>query len=143
VLLDRDDAVAQLRRVAQETLAAGPAAPTDSELEDWRYALTDVLDDFIGCDRRDEGLLLAAAVAEEASSLLLRCRRSWIGVHKWTPRALQRHDPALRADLGKALEAHAREDDKGRLVAFAERALSEAGGRCFDGYRRVEPKERQ
>jgi predicted nucleotidyltransferase len=140
VVVSRDGVADHVRQRAIEILHAGPAAPTAAELEDRRYGLTDLLDDFIGCETRDEGILLAAMLAETAANLLLTVNGAWNGSHKWTPRALGRFHPELRSELAAALESYARQDHKAPMVAFAEGALDAAGGRVFEGYRRVAPR---
>jgi hypothetical protein len=139
VLVDRANLATGIIARAERLVSAGPAPLEAQVLEDRRYALTDLLDDFTSCDRSDEGLLLAAAAAEAAGNLLLAVRGAWGGHGKWLPRALARYDPALREHLAASLEAYAHRGDEAPLIAFVETVLQEAGGCCFDGYRRLAP----
>jgi hypothetical protein len=139
ILVDRANQAAGIIATAERLVSAGPAPLASQVLEDRRYALTDLLDDFTSCDRSDEGLLLAAAASVAAGNLLLAVRGAWGGHGKWLPRALARYDPALREQLAASLEAYAHQGDKALLITFVEAVLQEAGGRCFDGYRRIAP----
>lgn len=128
--------VAALRVRARAVLEAGPEPLRGEDLEDARYGLTDLLEDFRGVTRRDEGNLVAAALAEGAATLLLRYRGRWWGEHKWTQRALRRTDLEAADRLAAALDAWYRQDERGPLIAFVEGVLAEAGGEVFEGYYR-------
>jgi len=130
-----------LQEAARAVIAAGPAPLEPAALEDARYRLTDLLDDFRGSTRRDESNLIAAALAEQAATLLLQTRRRWWGEHKWTVRALRRADPDAARRLALALDAWYRQDEKEGLIAVVSGALEEAGGELFDGYYRSAAKE--
>ena len=134
VVRDREGFAGHIRAEARELLTAGPRPLSPEELASWRYGLTDALDDFVGCDREDEGVFIASIVAQEATDLVLLLNRQWLGAGKWTPRALRRFDPELAERLGTALTAYTRHGDKGELIAFATAALDMTGGRLFQGY---------
>jgi predicted nucleotidyltransferase len=140
ILVDTDGYGPRIQDEARALLAEGPAPLTQEEMEDWRYALTDVLDDFKGVERRGEGIFTAAALAAEASDLLLLQNRRWLGTGKWVPRALARFDPAVARRVAGVLDAYYRSDDREPLIRFAEEVLEAAGGRMFEGYYRQAPR---
>lgn len=134
VLLDRGDAEA-VRRAAAAVLAAGPAALSDTEAKNRRYALTDALDDLTGADDRDERDAVAGLVLQWAAELALLSRRCWLGRGKWLVRRLRETDPGLADHL---LAAHRRcvaDGDPSGLVAVADKVLSGVGGRLTEGFR--------
>jgi hypothetical protein len=137
VLRNVDRAADRAREAARAALDAGPAPLSEEALEDWRYSLTDLLDDFLGGERRDEGIFIANRLAVEAADLLLLLHRQWHGDGKWVPRALTRYNPEISQRLTEALDVYYRFDDKAPLVVFAEEVLNEAGGRLFEGYYRA------
>lgn len=124
----------RVKATAQAALDAGPEPLSEERLQDWRYSLTDLLDDFLGCDRREEGIFIANNLAVESADLLLLLHRSWRGDGKWVPRALARHDPQAAHRLVAALDAYYRNGEKEPLVQFAETVLTEAGGKLWEGY---------
>lgn len=140
ILVSEGGAAERIQEEARAVLQRGPAAPTPEQLEDWRYSLSDLLDDFTGTERFDEGMFIADALATEAADLLLLMHRRWLGNGKWVLRALARFDPNAAQQLASALEAYYRREDKAPLVQFAERVLAQAGGRLFEGYYRAAPK---
>jgi predicted nucleotidyltransferase len=140
ILVGDNGAAKRIQDAARARIERGPNALTAAQLEDWRYSLTDLLDDFVGADRFDEGMFIANDLAVEAAGVLLLMNRRWLGNGKWILRALRRFDPSAAHRLADALEAYYRREDKGPLVRFAEAVLDQAGGRLFEGYYREAPK---
>jgi predicted nucleotidyltransferase len=136
IVRDTDGLAARVKADARTLLERGPEPLTPSQIEDLRYAVTDALDDFIGCNDVAEGVFVAAALASRSSELILLLNHQWIGSGKWVLRALRRSDPALAVQLSRALRGHARYGDKRPLIAFARRALDDACGPLFEGYHR-------
>jgi predicted nucleotidyltransferase len=135
VLRDRAGTAARVKEEARELLSRGPAALAEEEIDQRRYGVTDLLDDFEGCEDRLEGLFIAAELAAAAAELLLLRQGRWIGRGKWVPRALRELDPRLVEQLAVAMRAFAESGTKDGLIRFAEDALAPSGGRLFEGYR--------
>jgi hypothetical protein len=137
VVRDTDGLASRLKEEARVLLAAGPPPLSATELEDWRYALTDCLDDLLGTEDASEGRFIAHQVAEESAKLLLLINHRWIGQGKWTVRALRRFDQHEAQRLDHALSRYHGAGDKTALVAFAQDVLAKAGGLLFEGYYRA------
>lgn len=140
ILVSESGAAERIREEARALLAQGPDPLTQEQLEDWRYALTDLLDDFTGSERFAEGMFIAGALATEAIDLLLLMDRQWLGSGKWVLRALTRFDPFTAGRATAALQAYYQGEDKEPLQRFANEVLKQAGGRLFEGYYREAPK---
>jgi hypothetical protein len=132
--------VRQMKEIARALLDRGPDPLSAEALENWRYSLTDLLDDFLGAEDPDEGMFVANDLAVEIANLSLLMQGRWLGSGKWVPRAMKRSDPALAARLTDALATYYRTTDKRPLAALAEETLSRAGGRLFEGYYRPAPR---
>ncbi len=105
------------------------------ELEDWRYAITDLLDDLAGSTDQAEMLFITAELARRVGELALNMSGSWGGGGKWLARRLDAAAPGLAARLHDAV----REALGGRvesLVAVTDEVLAQVGGRLWAGYRR-------
>lgn len=139
VLADSAGIAAELQRHARDLLERGPEPLTPAEIASARYGVTDLLDDFVGCTSREEGVFIAHDLGAASADLILSLNRCWLGTGKWLHRALRRHDPTLAQELAGALLVYARSGDKNPLIAFAERALAPAGGRLFESYRAKGP----
>jgi hypothetical protein len=136
IVRDTDGLSQRVKADARALLERGPEPLSPTQIEDLRYAVTDALDDFVGCEDPAEGVFIAAALAKAASDLVLLTSGQWIGAGKWVLRALRRFDLAMAADLHRALRDQARYGDKQPLIAFAGEALERAGGPMFEGYYR-------
>jgi hypothetical protein len=133
VIRDRAGLAAALRTEALKMIQAGPTAAGEEELIQWRYGLTDVLDDVRGDPDGDETLLTAANLAKGVAELHLMLSGSWLGSGKWLLRELREADPVFADRFVAAVRAYAGRD-VAPLVRLAEDVLEESGGPLFDGY---------
>jgi hypothetical protein len=133
-LRDVDGVADRLRREAQAVLKRGPTPLTQSELDHRRYLLTDLLDDLIGSTDADESAFIAHDLAVQATNLILACQGQWEGKGKWLLRNLRRVNPDLARALTVSLRLLCLLDRKDALIAYAEGALAQAGGRLWEGY---------
>lgn len=134
----RDDGglAARAKAEAEMLLKLGPPSATPEEIEDRRYGLTDLLDDFLGAASADEGIFIANDLAVAIGNLMLLRHARWQGSGKWVPRALRQLDPSFTETLIGALHAYYSTGAKHLLIEIAERTLDDAGGRLFEGYYR-------
>ncbi|WP_431783864.1 nucleotidyltransferase domain-containing protein [Streptomyces chumphonensis] len=135
LIRDVDGLGARLAATARQVVAAGPPPVSAEEVEDRRYALTDLLDDLVGCDDQDERLFIATELVTRTGQLALALEGSWLGGGKWLARRLEPAAPALAGRLHHGL----REVLDGRvepLVRVVDEVVEQAGGRLWAGYRR-------
>ncbi|MFD8805462.1 nucleotidyltransferase domain-containing protein [Streptomyces sp. NPDC059597] len=135
LLFDVDGVGMRIAAEARELVDAGPPAVSREEVDDLRYALTDLLDDLAGSGDRAERLFIATELARRSGELALVVRRSWRGGGKWLARRLEVAVPGLGDRLGRGV----REVLDGRdelLVSVVDEVLGEVGGRLWVGYRR-------
>ncbi|GLU49478.1 nucleotidyltransferase domain-containing protein [Nocardiopsis ansamitocini] len=135
LLIDVEGTGASIARQARARLAAGPSPATPGELEDARYALTDLVDDLTGCTDTDERGFIAAETVRSGARLVLLVRREWSGAGKWLSQRLLECDPVVHARLAQA-QRLASTGDAGALVMVATQILDLAGGPLRSGYRR-------
>ncbi len=126
-----------IKAEAQALLDAGPTSLTPDERDNYRYALTDLLDDFEGCDKAEELYFIAPELAALAVEFHLAFQRRWLAKGKWIPRVLRALNPILADRLTAALEAVYHGGDKTALSTFVDAVLAPAGGRLFAGYHRA------
>ena len=134
VIRDINGLASQIKEQAREILERGPEPVAPDQLRAERYALTDLLDDFVGCAERQQGVFIANDLAVAACDLILDHHGEWLGRGKWLSRRLRQFDAHLADHLQRALEDYFRHDRKTELIEFAEDALALEGGRLFDGY---------
>ncbi|WP_284292254.1 hypothetical protein [Luteimicrobium album] len=122
-----------LQSECRALLDAGPGAPSDTMLEDLRYAVTDLLDDLTYT--RDAGEAIAArhVLWERVGHFALAAAGRWDGGGKWLLRELRAWDPGWAARWLAAVE----HDET--MTTLAHETLRAAGGPLFEGYRRTAP----
>lgn len=135
LLFDVDGVGARIGARARELVDAGPPDVSGEEVEDLRYAITDLLDDLAGSRDQSERLFIATELARRTGELALVVRRSWRGSGKWLARRLDIAAPGL----GERLRRGVKDVLDGRdevLVGVVDEVLGDVGGRLWVGYRR-------
>ncbi|WP_093716046.1 nucleotidyltransferase domain-containing protein [Actinacidiphila alni] len=135
LLFDTDGVGARLKARAEALVAAGPAPMPEAEVEDRRYALTDLLDDLTSCTDPGELLFISTEIARRTAELALVVHNSWNGAAKWLARRLDEVAPGLAVRLHGAVR-QALDGRTEPLVAVVDEVLDQAGGRLWAGYRR-------
>ncbi|MFJ9674854.1 nucleotidyltransferase domain-containing protein [Streptomyces sp. NPDC101221] len=136
LLFDTDGLGARLAAHARRLIAAGPPPAPADEIDDRRYAITDLLDDLAGSADPSERLFVATELVHRTGELALAVSGSWAGGGKWLARRLETTAPELNARLHHGL----REVLEGRaepLVTVVDEVLARAGGRLWVGYKRA------
>ncbi len=115
-------------------IGRGPPELALSEISDFRYRITNLIDDLVDSEHYDESLFTANDLSVLLCDLLLGINRRWTGRDKWVMRALERYDIGTAGRLTAALQQSACSGGHGALVSLADEVLAEVGGRLFDGY---------
>lgn len=142
VLFDQRGELPALCAEARALIAAGPAALTAEQVDDFRYFLTDRVEDLEGLAAvggpDGERACAVDALVRLVAEFQLRAAQRWTGAGKWLYRRLLDWD-AEGARRLMAAAAQAREGDVVPLVGLVDNALAPHGGRLFDGYWRKGP----
>ncbi|WP_329110567.1 nucleotidyltransferase domain-containing protein [[Kitasatospora] papulosa] len=135
LLFDTDGVGARIATKARALTSVGPPKMSADEIDDCRYAITDLLDDLAGSPDQSERLFIATELVRRAGELALNVSGSWCGGGKWLARRLETAAPGLSERLHDGL----RDVLAGRietLVAAVDEVLDQAGGRLWVGYKR-------
>lgn len=135
LLFDVDGIGERLATEARKLALAGPPTTTPEEIEDFRYAITDLLDDLAGSADQGERLFIASELARRTGELALALADAWRGGGKWLARRLDATAPGLNARLHQAVR-EALDGQSEALVGVVDDVLAQAGGRLWAGYRR-------
>ncbi|MGV9272324.1 nucleotidyltransferase domain-containing protein [Streptomyces griseosporeus] len=136
LLFDIEGLGARLTAEARKLTAAGPPLASAEEIDDRRYAITDLLDDLMGSNDQSERLFIATELVRRTGELALAIGGSWGGGGKWLARRLETTAPGLSMRLHHGL----RDVLNGRvepLVAVVDEVIDQVGGRLWVGYRRT------
>ena len=134
ILRDSEGLAQSIKKEARMLLEKGPEPLSPKEIIEFRYRITDWLDDFVGSEKLAESYFIANNLAVAATNLILSYHHRWIGHGKWVLRALNKFDPHLAEQLTVALENFYQRSEKEGLINYANQALDLVGGRLFEGY---------
>jgi hypothetical protein len=137
ILKDHDDFAGSLKERAVAILEQGPASLTQQEIDQYRYVITDWLDDLIDSNSYEEELFIAYELAAKTAELLLAYNRQWIGERKWLYQALQKSEHRMARQLIGDLEHFYRTGEKDRLIEVIGTILEMVGGKLYEGYSKV------
>lgn len=139
LLVDADGSGARLQHQLHAMDQQGPPPIPHAELENHRYAVTDLLEDFTGAPDSDERLIVAAALVWATAELHLAVNRRWSGSGKWLLRELTLLDNAQSTHHGPQLMDGLRKAAAGDIDSLRRSVLeilAAAGGPLFNGYHR-------
>ena len=129
-----------LKRKALEFLDAGPLRWTEQDIRDWRYRLTDTIDD-IRHPRSDAKLVACGAqLYEQVADFYLRSRALWSARRKAIPVRLREVDARFAARFCAAFERLFAAKRPDAVITLLEELLAPHGGWLFDGYRNDAPQ---
>lgn len=103
LLFDTDGVGARIAADARKLTAAGPPGVSAEEIDDRRYAITDLLDDLSGSTDQGEQLFIATELARRTGELALAIGGSWNASGKWLARSLDTTAPGLGLRLHHAV----------------------------------------
>lgn len=133
ILQDRG-VVNKIKNEAEELIAQGPSPWSEETIKIKRYTITDMLDDLLGSEKREEDICIAMSVAPLIPEFYLRTNQQWIGESKWIHRALKKYSPAFAERYIKAFEHFYQTGSKEEIVNIIDEILVPFGGRLFEGF---------
>ncbi|GGW95072.1 nucleotidyltransferase domain-containing protein [Streptomyces noursei] len=135
LLFDTDGVGARLAAEAGKLTVAGPPVVSAEEIDDCRYAITDLLDDLSGSTDQGEQLFIATELARRTGELALTIDGTWGGGGKWLARRLESAAPGLSMRLYHAVR-EVLEGQIAPLIGVVDDVLGQVGGRLWVGYKR-------
>lgn len=134
IVLRDDGALLAIKQEAKQMLAEGPKEWSEETIRTKRYFITDVLEDLIGADNKQEEIFIASTLSFLLHEFVLRVNKQWIGTSKWMVRALRQFDPLFADEFIEAFECFYRTREKERIIEITEKVLKPYGGKLFAGF---------
>lgn len=119
---------------AKNSLEAGPSKLLPHKLDEYRYTISDQIDDLEGSINPIEDLFTVSALIESLHQFILRSNQNWAGEGKWMYRSLKKYDESLADRFTQSLQTFYSQHDKAELIRFADEVLAPYGGRLFYDY---------
>jgi len=135
ILFSNDDIAETRQRQARSLWAQGPPPLRPDELDEKRYRLSDLLDDYEGTHDDAELTFIVASLIEDAAELELSVNGQWLGTGKWLARQLRQYDSDLAIRLSAAAALALGKVERRSLSVVVTEVLNRAGGPLSSGYR--------
>jgi predicted nucleotidyltransferase len=129
-----DELLAELKAIAIKQIQNGPALFSQTELEDLRYLISDVLDDLIGSEASEEWIFIANDLVPPVLKLDMVMRGHWLASGKRIPRHYEAINRRGYKSLVAALHCLYSKASKKELIGWAYDILNQYGGRLDQGY---------
>lgn len=133
------DFSSSLKQMATETLRQGPPALSEEEIQDYRYHISELIDDIREPRTRQELIAAATLVYNELAEFYFRSQRGWTGSGKAILKRMKKADPAFARRFGEAFDVLFSTGHTSRVIELAEEIMAPQGGFLFEGYRRDVP----
>ncbi|MBT2763149.1 nucleotidyltransferase domain-containing protein [Paenibacillus sp. ISL-20] len=124
----------EVRAEARSDLNYGPIPLMLTDIDEYRYMLTEYMLDLQSPRRDAEKWFTVHKIAAILCDFVLRVNREWTGEGKTLFRLFNSYDSILGERLEAALAAMYRQDDPSVLMAFTEEMLRPYGGKLLIGY---------
>jgi predicted nucleotidyltransferase len=134
VILKHHPEIDRIKQESKLLLLSGPNEWDENTTKRNQYFLTDVLNDFIGCENRLELLCITGTLLERLHEFILRTNKRWIGSSKWIYRELKQFDQVLASEIFSAFNQFYETGEKKQVIELVDLILKPYGGRLFNGF---------
>jgi hypothetical protein len=124
----------ELKAYADNLIAAGPKPWGEREINESRYAITDLVEDMKAPRSLDELHACATRLYSLVADHYLRSRQLWSARGKSIPRQLDRISPTLGITFREAFREVFEKGATERVFALCEEVLAPNGGWLFAGH---------
>lgn len=135
IMIKNHPEIEKIVKLAKYTLLEGPSKWDEKTIEIQQYFLSDILDDFIGSNHRNECICIAANLLDRLHEFILRTNNHWIGSSKWIYRELNDFNPELTKEIFSAFHDFYETGEKKNVIHVIETVLEPFGGKRFEGFR--------
>lgn len=131
----------EMKQLANELLVKGPVPLTEMQDLNYRYLITDLIDDLRSPRGKDEGVATGIRLYETLSDYYFRSNGKWSAKGKHIPRKLKECDPLLAVNFAESFNQLFINNDATALIDLTGNILEPFGGFVFEGYKRIAPEE--
>jgi len=135
------DFSSSMKELARTVLAEGPPHWTELEINNSRYAITDILDDLHAPRSRAEQIASATVLFSQLANHFLRSRQLWSAKGKTIPRRLREVDSEFAIRFEESFLELFTGGHSAQVISLAEEVLNRSGGRLFEGHKLTAPTD--
>ncbi|MBE9059506.1 nucleotidyltransferase domain-containing protein [cf. Phormidesmis sp. LEGE 11477] len=130
-----------IKALARSVLAKGPPHWQALDVDNSRYAITDIVDDLYAPRSRAEQIASATVLFSQLANHFLRSRQLWSAKGKTIPRRLREVDPEFAVRFEESFQALFTTGRATQVITLAEEVLERSGGRLFKGHKLAAPPD--
>lgn len=134
-----DDLANRIRKTATKFIGEGPTKLTEEEINNFRYSISDLLDDLKSPKNQFEGMIISGKLHGLLAYYYFRYNGHWGADTKHIPRQMKKMFPELYIKWESSFKTAFGGDFK-QLIELTENILNQTGGYLFEGYKRDAPK---
>ncbi|MFZ2586521.1 MAG: nucleotidyltransferase domain-containing protein [Alphaproteobacteria bacterium] len=125
-----------IQKSAISLIKKGPIRVSKKQIEDFRYKLTDLLDDIREPRNFDELVASSILIYQTFIDIYLTINNVWRGIGKHTIRKFKDYKPELANEFSRSFNKIFTHKNQKDFITIIEREMQPWGGPCFDGYKR-------
>lgn len=136
IILKDDQIINIMKEQAKSLLQKGPEKLSEEEIRDFRYEITNLLDDFEGETDYFKNLFIVSELVEKLKQFTLLVNGYWDSKGKYNVKALNKFDEQIAGIFLMAMEEYYKNENKEVLISLSNDILNIQGGKLFEGYRK-------
>ncbi|SDC37499.1 nucleotidyltransferase domain-containing protein [Geotoga petraea] len=136
IILKDNQIINIMKKQAKSLLKKGPEELTLDEIRDFRYEITNLLDDFEGEEDYFKNLFTVSELIEKLKQFTLLVNGYWDSKGKYNAKALKNFDEQIADIFLMAMEEYYKNENKDVLISLTNDILNIKGGKLFEGYRK-------
>lgn len=131
----------QVNGLAKEVLEKGPPRLSKKDLDQMRYAITDLLDDIRDPRSGAELMATGSRLYELLADFYFRAQNIWSAKGKAIPRRLEALDSEFAERFLASFQSLFRDEDPAPVIQLTETLLGAYGGTLFEGHKLMAPAD--
>ena len=131
----------QTKKIAKDYLEKGPRQLDQKNIEEYRYYITDLVDDMREPISSHELMATATKLYGTLTNFIFGTQQSWNASGKWTVRRLNKLSPELESKVFMAFDNLYQTKSANKIIELCEEVLAPYGGLHFEGFQSDAPEE--
>ena len=136
IVLKDDQIIKIMKKQAKSLLQKGPEKLSENEIRDFRYEITNLLDDLEGETDYFKNLFIVSELVEKLKQFTLLVNGYWDSKGKYNVKSLNNFDEQIAGIFLMAMEEYYKNENKDVLISLSNDILNIQGGKLFEGYKK-------
>jgi len=130
-----------IKNMAKNILEVGPEKWTEKEINQARYAITDICDDLKSYRSSQEMIGSLIQLYPILTNFYFRSQNKWSAKGKAIPKRWKKDNLELAKEFVSAFDNALKQNNPSEVIHFSEKILNPFGGWYFEGSKTVAPSD--